>query len=337
MAAYQAEAYLERAIESVLAQSLTELELVLVDDGSSDGTAGIIERMRRSDPRIVDVKHERNLGLAAALNSGIARARAPLIARQDADDLSRPGRLAAQAALLQAEPWISICFSSVRYIGPGGESLRELALTTDELELRWQLLFQNPIRHSSAMWRRASIAEPAYDPEFAVAQDYDLWARTARSGRLAAIAEPLVDVRLHDEAVTSARREAQLAASLEIQIREIGLVTLCPRDRCERVLALLQGRLPACGADELGEAFGDYLTLWRRIVAESRRVTRRGVDALDRHLAFTARSIGLELLGRGSRRSALVPLQLAGSASTLSGLLRYYSGSPSRMLARFRR
>jgi glycosyltransferase involved in cell wall biosynthesis len=107
MPAFQAAATIERAIASVVAQTFTDWELIVVDDASTDETAAMAERCAARDPRIRVIRLERNLGAAAAMNLGWQSTRAPFVAIHDADDESLPGRLAAQLAFMQSHPEVT--------------------------------------------------------------------------------------------------------------------------------------------------------------------------------------------------------------------------------------
>src|SRR5687768_9316916 len=103
MPVYNGERYLDEAIESVLAQEFADFEFVIVDDGSTDSTPELLAKWAARDPRIVVVRQFDNCGTGCALNAGLAVARGEYIARQDADDLSLPGRLARQVAALDGD------------------------------------------------------------------------------------------------------------------------------------------------------------------------------------------------------------------------------------------
>jgi hypothetical protein len=180
---------IRRTVASVLAQDDVTLELVIVDDGSTDDTAARLDAMAIVDPRLRVVRLPRNEGLTAALIKGCATARGKYIARQDADDLSLPGRLAEQAAWLDAHPSASLVSCHTRVLGLYGETVYEHRIA--EAELRDGLLvgrdgsYSGPTHHGSVMMRASAYrAVGGYRSPFVVAQDLDLWLRLAEVGEV---------------------------------------------------------------------------------------------------------------------------------------------------------
>jgi glycosyltransferase involved in cell wall biosynthesis len=194
MAVHNAAPFIHESVSSILAQSYSNFELLVVDDGCTDESVAIIEAF--ADPRIRVVHNDRNLGLTRSLNRGLAESPAPLVARQDADDVCHRDRLALQVAYLQANPEIAVVGSWYRKIGATGDVLGERELPTEPVQLAWAMLFYCPLVHSAAMFRRADVAAVAgYDERFEYAQDYDLWSRLSRHRRLANLPQALVDYR----------------------------------------------------------------------------------------------------------------------------------------------
>jgi len=201
------ERYVRESIESVLAQQGVELELIVVDDGSTDRTASILADLATRDPRL-RVLTQSNGGLTRALIRGCAEARGKYLARHDADDLSLPGRLAAQAALLDREPGVSFVSSWAKVIGPNGELLDEIVRDNPPTpNLREG---QGPCGHGSVMMRReAYVRAGGYRSQFRFAQDWDLWWRLAEQGSLAIIPEFLYAYRFDEAGISAAHRDLQ--------------------------------------------------------------------------------------------------------------------------------
>ena len=144
------------------------------------------------DPRLV-VERQARAGLAVALNRALARARAPLVARLDADDVALPARLERQRAFLQAHPEVGLLGTAARVVDESGRDVDDHPPPEDDRAIRRALIRRNPFVHSSVMLRRALVsAVGGYDVSFAVAQDYDLWLRLSAVTRMANLAEPLV-------------------------------------------------------------------------------------------------------------------------------------------------
>ena len=176
----------ETAVRSILGQSFHALELIVIDDGSTDATAAILDRLAQEDGRL-RVIHQANTGLTRALIAGCALARSEYIARQDSDDWSHPQRIAEQVALLDSDPGIGFVSCAVRYVGPADEPLCVITRSTDSAEATEGLRGrrQGPPAHGSVMFRAALYAQVGgYRSPFHYAQDSDLWLRMAEVARI---------------------------------------------------------------------------------------------------------------------------------------------------------
>ncbi|HEY3101027.1 MAG TPA: glycosyltransferase [Methylomirabilota bacterium] len=219
MAVYNGAPWVADAARSVLAQTLGDLELLVVDDGSSDATRDVLAGVRDPRLRLECRPHE---GLTPALNHGLRLARAPLVARLDADDIALPERLARQAAFLEAHPEIGVVGSAAREINGDGREVRVVRPPEEDGALRRALIRRNPMLHSTVMMRRRVVeAVGGYDPRFAVAQDYDLWIRLAAVTRLANLPEALVVRRLLPGRVSVAREADRLRAEARARWRAV--------------------------------------------------------------------------------------------------------------------
>jgi glycosyltransferase involved in cell wall biosynthesis len=220
MAVYNGEPWLGEALASVLGQSLVDFELIVVDDGSTDGTSKRLGTI--TDPRLRVLRQPRG-GQTKALNHGLRAARAPLIARIDADDVALPRRLERQAGFLAAHPDIGLLGTAAREIAPDGSVIRTLVTPGDDRALRRALRRSNPLIHSSVMFLRRALVDAggAYDESFAVAQDYDLWLRMSRVTRLASLDEPLVLRRLAPGRLSSARDTTRLRDEVVAKLRAL--------------------------------------------------------------------------------------------------------------------
>ena len=210
LAVYNGEPYLEASVDSILSQDFTDFEFIIIDDGSTDGTKTLLERKAAQDPRI-RLFFQANAGQTPSLNRGLSLARAPLIARQDADDLSLPGRLGRQVERMEGDPGIVLCSTHLRFIDGSGAFLYDQCRSPDDPA--WWLHFANHLGgHSQVMMRREAIAAvDGYDESIRHTQDYDLWLRLLPRGRIVVIPEVLLAYRLHAGSMSHARREAQQA------------------------------------------------------------------------------------------------------------------------------
>ncbi len=206
---YNAETYIQEAIESILEQTYTNFELIILNDGSRDNSKQIIQTIK--DERIVYVEHE-NIGLAATLNKGITLSKADLIARQDQDDVSLKDRIAKQVAFLQNNPNVHLLGTQAVIINEKGESKNRFHKhPIQNIELKFSLLFDNPFVHSSVMFRKQAVIEVGvYDTSATIFEDYNLWSRLARKFELANLAEVLCKYREVDSSISRSTPNYQL-------------------------------------------------------------------------------------------------------------------------------
>lgn len=197
MPVFNGERFLREAIESILRQTHRDFELLIINDGSTDRSRDIV--LSYSDPRITLVENAENIGLAAALNVGIRLAKYELVARQDADDISLPERLALQVDFLEENQNVALVGTQAAIIDRQGFRaglVLDRACTHDSI--RWDLLFDNGFTHTSVMFRRSIIAQlGGYDSAFRYCQDYALWTQVARHHCVANLDVCLVHYRVH--------------------------------------------------------------------------------------------------------------------------------------------
>ncbi len=201
----------ERAVRSILDQSFRDLELIVIDDGSTDATAGVLDRLAAGDARL-RVIHQDNTGLTRALIRGCALARGEFIARQDSDDWSHPLRIAEQVALLDSDPGIGFVSCAVRYLGPADEPLCVVSRGADSVLATQGLLErrEGPPAHGSVLFRRALYAQVGgYRAEFHYAQDSDLWLRMVERARIGYLPEVRYRHRKEPRSTSGAARAAQ--------------------------------------------------------------------------------------------------------------------------------
>jgi len=207
------------ALESVLAQTAPDLELIVIDDGSTDATPAVLAAFR--DRRLRRDRQE-PAGLTRALNRAVALARAPLLARLDADDRAQPDRLARQRAFLDSRPEVGLLGTGAREVDSSGREVGIVSPPLEDAAIRRALIRRNPFVHSSVMMRRSVMVEVGgYDATLAVAQDYDLWMRMSRVTRLANLSAPLVVRRLLPGRVSAVRDGERLAAEARVRWRAV--------------------------------------------------------------------------------------------------------------------
>jgi GT2 family glycosyltransferase len=210
LAAYNAERYVREAVESVLQQTYSEFELIIVDDASTDSTLDILATY--SDPRIIILRNERNLGPYGAANRGISMVRGELIARHDADDVSMPDRFARQAAAFLTNPNLVLAGSSYFIIDRKGKTIDITLLPDTNSKLQKRLEHGNIFIQGATMFRKTAFDKVGgYREYFPVSQDYDLFLRLAEVGEIINLPEPLYNFRFHGESISRKKKELQLA------------------------------------------------------------------------------------------------------------------------------
>ena len=211
MAVRDGQQWLSAAIDSILTQTFSDLELLIIDDGSTDETPNILADYRARDRRVLTFQQARE-GLVCALNRGLAHARGPLIARLDADDVALPQRLQRQIRYLDEHPEIALLGAWAQVIDElGRPKRRRLQPPADPKSLARTLATTNPFIHSSVMFRAAVARDlGGYRSVFEAAEDYDLWLRLAEVGGIAILPEVLIQYRQHGSNVTKANAVRQV-------------------------------------------------------------------------------------------------------------------------------
>ena len=239
MPVYNAEQYLEAALASVFAQTVSDFELVVVEDGSSDSTVDILNRC--SDPRLRVVVNEKNVGVTESLNRGLAAATGSIIARHDADDLSHPERFAKQLALLDEQPDVAAVGSASELIDANDQHITNWQYPETTAECRWRAMFNSPVSHPAAMFRRdAALDAGGYSDDHPHAEDYDLWCRLLQAGHnLANLPDRLIRYRVHAQAVSTTKQRAQEETRCRIAIAQARTVSSdIPEDLFRRIIGL---------------------------------------------------------------------------------------------------
>ncbi|MFQ6540005.1 MULTISPECIES: glycosyltransferase family 2 protein [Aphanothece] len=225
MGVHNGAAHLEATLRSILDQQGADLEFVVVDDGSTDGTAAILAFHAQADARL-RVITQPNQGLTRALIRGCHEARGAFIARQDAGDVSEPGRLREQLALMRRYPQAVFCSCWARMVAKGGELLYEARGSGLSTEPRWVLepaarhgILDGPSVHPTVMMRRAAYEQAGgYRAALRVGQDWDLWYRLAALGAFVMLPQPLYTYRFDEGGISATRAEEQAAyARLSLQ------------------------------------------------------------------------------------------------------------------------
>jgi glycosyltransferase involved in cell wall biosynthesis len=208
--------FLDESVASILAQTLSDFEFVILDDASDDGTTEDLRAWARRDARVRVIESPRPLGLSGSSNAVVRAARAPLVARMDADDVAHPERLARQLEVMRAHPEVVLVGSLSEGIDASGRRVRPRD--------RWRLVRASlypPFPHGSVMFRRAAFEEVGgYREECAGWEDQDLFLRLTRRGRVVVLPETLLLYRYHVGNSTG-------SAPVEYRARLYGVRELC--------------------------------------------------------------------------------------------------------------
>lgn len=199
MSVYNDERYLSDSIESILKQTFTDFEFLIIDDGSTDSTAAILSRYAYIDSRVRIHTLHGNRGLGYCLNLGVSLAMGKFIARMDADDISRPDRLQRQVLFFQDNQELDVLGSYAVLIDEygNGDRVRSVPLTKGDISRN---VWSNPFIHSSVMFKKESILRiGSYMPKLARRQDYELWFRAVKHNlNMQNIADPLISYRFSE-------------------------------------------------------------------------------------------------------------------------------------------
>jgi glycosyltransferase involved in cell wall biosynthesis len=229
MSVYNGERFLAEAIDSIVSQTFSDFEFLIINDGSTDGSHRILAAC--IDARIRIINNDRNLGLSASLNRGFAEARGRYIVRMDADDVSLPDRIEKQVVFMEKLPSIDVCGSWCEMFGDTNGVVKTLA---DHRDIHDTLFFKNCIPHSTVCMRKQSFESCAgpYSEAYRYAQDYELWCRTVNTLSFANIPEVLLRYRVHGLQVGTGRIREQDACADRVRrnnLLNVGL-RLCPEE-----------------------------------------------------------------------------------------------------------
>lgn len=291
MPVYNGERYLDEAIASVVAQAFAGFELVIVDDASTDTTPELLAKWAARDPRIVVLRQDRNGGASSALNAGLAVARGEYIARQDGDDRSLPGRLAAQAAVLDRNPAAVMTTLGRILIDAHGKQVGIAPHLVQPPEVVRFLLHFTPGAigvPGQSMFRTSALrAIGGWDESYRLAQGWELAARLSTQGAFLSLPEPGMEYRVHDQRASARFRDQQAANATRIT---------------QRMLSELLGRAVA-PEEAAASASVWFLDLRRGTAPAAARLWREALSRfpLTRSERATVRRIGA---GRFARAAA---------------------------------
>ena len=269
---YNAAHAVEAAVSSVLGQRLRELELIIVDDGSTDGTDSVLRLI--DDPRLVVVRHPKNRGYVAAVRTGIEHTSTDIVARMDADDVAHQDRLAREYELLQQRPEVGLVATGFVSVDEHGQELRRHEPPPDHGSAWFRLLFANCLAHPTTMYRRAVFdAVGGYRDDCFPADDHDLWLRMAEVTEIATISDALLWYQQADSSMSVQLHEAMDDASVGVSARV--LERIIGHRPSERILRGLRSSDPVLECRDVHEMLDVVLPAYLAI----RRACRaRGIS-----------------------------------------------------------
>jgi glycosyltransferase involved in cell wall biosynthesis len=296
MPVYNSEIYLRTAIESILAQTFRNFELIAIDDGSTDGSASILDDFRRQDGRIIILSHLQNQGIVSALNRGLKIARGEYIARMDTDDISLPERFEKQVEFLETHPQVGVLGSDAIFMDSHGREIVRMGHPHEDLSIRWTSLLANVFFHPTVMIRRAILTSfhLGYQLDFQSVEDYDLWVRLLEHTQAANLDRPLLRYRVHAQSISSQSAQEQMEKHTRISFAYIQ--RLFPEIRLTReshamMVAAFTGALSASDNHQRPVLAKHYLELWQAFVLQHQEDP--ALKPLRHEAAILAAKIGL--------------------------------------------
>ena len=219
--------YLKQSIDSILRQTFTDFEFIIVNDGSSDSVKKLLDNFCQSDKRI-KLFHQENKGLISSLNFGIEKSQGKYIARMDADDISLPERLEHQYRFMEDNTDVALLGSGIHYIDGNGKIFDTFYYPTSDIELKENLPYSNYFAHSSVMMRTETVRIlGGYSQVYLHAEDYDLWLRFSEVSSIANLPHTFVQYRVHNSNISSKNIHEQvlsvLAARTAYRLRREGI------------------------------------------------------------------------------------------------------------------
>jgi glycosyltransferase involved in cell wall biosynthesis len=270
MSVYNGEWFLKQAIDSILTQTFTDFEFIVINDGSTDETSDILAHYAKSDSRL-QVYPQANQGLIASLNRGCSLARAKYIARLDADDVAFQDRLERQLRFLEQNPDVALLGGAMVVIDAECNKIATWHYPLTYAQIKQAICRYDPFGHSAVVIRKDAFEKiGGYGKAFRHAEDYDLWLRIAEQNKVANLAECVTYYRLHPGQVTMKHLHQQVISSIGAQIaakeRQIGHAD--PLSDVELVTETLLAKL-GVDAEVIREAlFGTY-KVWAGLMIEA--------------------------------------------------------------------
>lgn len=302
MSVYNDEKFLRGAIESILNQTFTNFEFLIINDASTDSTHAILQEYARKDSRVRVLNNENNMGLTVSLNNGLNSALGRYIARMDSDDISLKQRLERQVDFLDKHPEIGVLGSGAEIIDDNGNIVGKVIPTSSPSVIRWRLLFGNCMLHSTVMLRRDIVLQAGgYPSDCFIAQDYDLWSRLMFMTDICQLPDTLVNYRQNTNAISIKNFDKQAETSVRVVQRNLtrffdielsaGIVkALCDSYNVRRHFPLTDGAIIKQASQLILDFRQKYFARYN-LTKKERRVIER--DVVKKLLALSRANAGV--------------------------------------------
>ncbi len=269
MPVYNCAAYVAEAIDSILGQTYSDFEFIIIDDASTDTTLSIVKSF--NDSRIQIVEKPKNTGLTNSLNIGLSLAKGRFIARMDGDDISLPNRFELQVAFMEHHTQTIACGTNYSILNTG--EIKSLPLSNEDTKA--QLLYKSCFAHPTVMLRKSKLDRHhlAYSPEKEPSEDYDFWVRLMQFGELRNLPEVLLRYREHKCQVSKSRHQIKKRHNLEIKLNALSYIDYNWTDQDIFLLRKLLFREEILSKDEIAK----YQVLKRNIVNSNTFYSKEGL------------------------------------------------------------
>lgn len=218
MPAYNAERYIAEAIQSILDQTYSRFELIIINDCSQDHTLDVVKRFALKDKRIKVFSNDENLKLSKSLNRGIRESRGKYIARMDADDVSLPTRLEEQVIYMEEHPDVGILGAPMNIVNEKGDLIGKREYLKKDADIRKKIFYFSPFCHPVIMLRKSVLNKSGlYDHYYNPAEDYDLYFRVGKYSKFANLSVPLINYRVIENSMTTGGMKRMERKTIEIR------------------------------------------------------------------------------------------------------------------------
>ncbi len=334
LAVHNGEPYVRMALESILRQTVSDLELLVVDDASTDGTPAILGDL--DDARLRVLRNEDQLGLAGSLNRGLDEARGRYVARLDADDVSLPARLEQQLRRIRSAPDVAIVGSGAIELDDEGRLGPTHLMPVGPTTVRWAALFSSPFLHPTVLVARDLLETHAlrYETGFAESEDYELWARLLAVADGDNVAAPLVLYRVHASQASQRRRALQ--REFQLRVARHRIADIAPELSPDEVeLAWRVGVAERIGVDDAEAAAAAFAELVHSFEQRWGRGARaRAAHDLARVAAGASGAARPRILGQAFRFEPTLPAQVVQARRRRKQLTRTAVREAEEWLAR---